>query len=443
MTIYLLGLDGLSLENLHDIMKRQYLPNFDKVLKDGYSSPLKTVHPYVTAPNWASIFSGANPGKHGIFDLVEEADGRLAIPNMRSVEIPFLWDYLSWAKRKVLVMGMPFIYPAPPINGYFITGRLVPKLSCHPESLTTKVDLSGFSPELDDSRLGNLLQGRERMKLEKEEYAELLLAALKKRKVASISLIDNETWDAVIIVESMPDQFFHKFWANKQALSRMLGMSDGCLGDIIQRLGPEDELIVASDHGFTGVKGTFYLKSWLISKGYQPNMKSGKRKNMMTFFNKLTQRNKKREDWLNEVEGSKIRVRGVAASAWISIPEQSKHLMDVLLKEFVSLTQTDMIYDCKKIEDVYSGGQLKRAPGNLLIIPKEGWSIDCENTNPNRYYRLIDYLKGVHTPYGIFVYYTPDKKHIDRELKIYDVMPTILKIFGLPIPDFVDGVPAF
>jgi hypothetical protein len=47
------------------------------------------------------------------------------------------------------------------------------------------VDLSGFSPELDDSRLGNLLQGRERMKLEKEEYAELLLAALKKRKEAS------------------------------------------------------------------------------------------------------------------------------------------------------------------------------------------------------------------------------------------------------------------
>jgi predicted AlkP superfamily phosphohydrolase/phosphomutase len=107
------GLDGVSLENLQEIMQRQYLPNFDKVLKRGYSSSLNTVHPYVTAPNWASIFSGVNPGKHGIFDLVEEADGRLTIPNMRSVEIPFFWDYLSWAKRKVLVMGMPFVYPAP------------------------------------------------------------------------------------------------------------------------------------------------------------------------------------------------------------------------------------------------------------------------------------------------------------------------------------------
>jgi predicted AlkP superfamily phosphohydrolase/phosphomutase len=59
------------------------------------------------------MFTGINPSKHGIFDLVEEADGRLTIPNMRSVEIPFLWDYLSWAKKKVLVMGMSFVYPAP------------------------------------------------------------------------------------------------------------------------------------------------------------------------------------------------------------------------------------------------------------------------------------------------------------------------------------------
>jgi predicted AlkP superfamily phosphohydrolase/phosphomutase len=47
----------------------------------------------------------------------------------------------------------------------------------------------------------------------------------------------------------------------------MLGMLDGWLGDIIQCLGLEDKLIVASDHGFTGVKGMFCLKSWLISKG--------------------------------------------------------------------------------------------------------------------------------------------------------------------------------
>jgi hypothetical protein len=42
---------------------------------------------------------------------------------------------------------------------------------------------------------------------------------LEKEERNFISLIDNETWDAVITVESMPDQFFHKFWANKQALS--------------------------------------------------------------------------------------------------------------------------------------------------------------------------------------------------------------------------------
>jgi predicted AlkP superfamily phosphohydrolase/phosphomutase len=443
MRLFLFGLDGMPLDILRSYSKEAEFTNFRKLLHDGSATLLQSTYPSVTAPAWTSMFTGVNPGKHGIFDLVEESDGRLTVPNMRSVKIPFLWDYLSWAKKKVLVMGMPFIYPAPSVNGFFITGRLVPKLACHPESLLTKMDLSGFSPELDDSRLGNLLQERESMKLEKKEYAERLLAALEKRKEASISLIDGEVWDATIIVESMPDQLFHKFWGNKQVLSRMLRMLDSWLGEIIQRLKPEDRLIVVSDHGFTDVKGNFYLKSWLARKGYLPGLKADKRINLSTFFSKLVQRNKKREDSLMEEDDTKIRVRGVAASAWISIPGHSTDLRNALVEEFVPLTRTDMIQDCKRIEDVYSGGQVKRAPGDLLLIPKEGWSIDCEKTNSRGYYRLIDYPKGVHTPYGLFIYYKCDGKYIDRTLKIYDVTPTILKMFGLPIPDFVDGVPAF
>ncbi len=113
-------------------------------MSDGITTDLLSVYPYVTAPAWTTMFSGVNPGKHGIFDMFE-IDGTTITPsNMRKSDVAYLWDYLSWARKKVLTLGVPFIYPAPKINGIFATGRFVPKLSTYPESVREKFDFRGF-----------------------------------------------------------------------------------------------------------------------------------------------------------------------------------------------------------------------------------------------------------------------------------------------------------
>lgn len=70
-------------------------------------------YPYVTGPGWISMFSGVNPGKHGIFDVTLVKEDEIAIPEMLGCETPFVWDYFTWAGKRALVLGVPFIHYAP------------------------------------------------------------------------------------------------------------------------------------------------------------------------------------------------------------------------------------------------------------------------------------------------------------------------------------------
>jgi len=117
-------------------------------------------------------------------------------------------------------------------------------------------------------------------------------------------------------------------------------------------------------------------------------------------------------------------------------------LKETLLKELAPFIQSRIISDCKRVEEIYSGQHIKEAPGDLLLIPSNGWSIDCAKADSSKDYRIIDYPKGGHTPDGIFICYKRDMVYLSQNLKIYDVMPTVLKMSGLPIPAFVDGKPA-
>ncbi len=68
--VILLGMDGLDPKILLHLMKKGDMPNFSKLSQIGNYCPLATANPAQSPVAWASIATGNNPGRHGIFDFL-------------------------------------------------------------------------------------------------------------------------------------------------------------------------------------------------------------------------------------------------------------------------------------------------------------------------------------------------------------------------------------
>lgn len=100
---------------------------------------------------------------------------KLKIPNMHAVEKPLILDYLSWAKKKVLIVSIPFAYPAPKVNGIFAGGRFIPKSSFYRGKVASKCDLSGFDYQSRE------IKSNANDVTERSRYAQSILEAFEKR----------------------------------------------------------------------------------------------------------------------------------------------------------------------------------------------------------------------------------------------------------------------
>src|SRR5687767_12892868 len=110
--VLLLGLDGVGFPMLEPAFEAGHMPRLKAVLDRGASGVLTSTVPPYTPPGWTSIFTGVNPGKHGIFGFtlgnVQRRDGLVRLDRVKA---PALWNVANAQGKKVGLFNIPMTYP--------------------------------------------------------------------------------------------------------------------------------------------------------------------------------------------------------------------------------------------------------------------------------------------------------------------------------------------
>lgn len=219
---------------------------------------------------------------------------------------------------------------------------------------------------------------------------------------------------------------------------------DELLGRIMDKLGPKDELVVMSDHGFKLFCRGFNLNSWLHQNGYL-SLKDGKSRS---------------EEWFQDVDWSRTKAYGLGlggiylniagreAQGIVKPGEDVQTLKRELKERLEGLKDSDAgelainrLYD----RDEIPAGPYKDNCPDFIVGYNEGyrvsWSSVTGKVGPEIYEDNTKAWSGDHcidpalVP-GIFFC----NHKINREApSIVDIAPTALDLFGMETPAHMDG----
>ncbi|MBU0518423.1 alkaline phosphatase family protein [bacterium] len=284
LKVLILGLDGFD-PDLFAKWRRD-LPNLNRLASAGVMRPLRSTTPPMTFPAWSTFLTGANPGKHGIFDFTERIPGKMGVRFLNATRrrYPTFLKQLSDAGVRVGSIGIPTTYPPEPLNGFTISGFDTP--------LPSKADRTYlYPPELSDllqERLGGYSFGDfNESKITAGWHGQVLKQLFEgiTRKIETAELLIDEYAPELLAVHvGETDTVGHHFWSfcdacsprHVKADSAEVGdaiqgvyqAADKLVGELIAKGQPELTLVV-SDHGMGGTSDRMlYLNRFLEQAGF-------------------------------------------------------------------------------------------------------------------------------------------------------------------------------
>jgi len=448
--VLVVGLDSAPPRLLFDVYRRE-MPTLTRLIDRGAHGRLQSTNPPITVPAWTSMMSSKDPGQLGFYGFRNRKDHSYdgyAFANSALVRERRLWDLLGEAGKRSIVLGVPQTYPPRPLNGEMVTCFLTPSTKAqytYPETLKAEVErvADGYVLDVDDFRTPH-----------KKELLERVYAKTRKHWAVAKHMIASREWDYFMLVEMGLDRIHHGFWSYmdpehrkyergnefEQAIRDYYRYLDGELASLLA-LAPQDALVlVVSDHGSKRMEGGICFNEWLIREGY------------------LTLKDPPR----TPTPIGKVAIDWSRTKAWGDGGYYGRCFMNVKGRE------PEGIVDPKDYEWVRN----ELIAGIEAIVDDRGRSIG------SKVYRLEDIYRSVngvapdlivyfgdldwrsvgavgmdsiytfendtgpdeanHDWYGIFVMSSPNGSVPLQgnlgDVSIYDVAPTLLTYFGLPVP---------
>jgi len=489
--IVILGMDGATWNILSPLIEQNKLPNIKKLREKSAWAYLDSTVPPLTPPAWTTSFTGKNPGKHNIFDFSKSSreDYELHLTSRLDRKSRAVWNAVSEAGGKVVLMNVAHTFPPEKVNGVVISGFGTPESDCdytYPSELKEEIlkKHPDFRPGIPTSFIANN---------DTSEFLKVLDSHTKINFQVFKELHKEHSPELGVYVFDEMDRLMHFFWhcfdekhpryEKSVFTEKFIGhfqLVDKLIGEFLDEL-PEDTYVMSfSDHGFGQVHSDIYLNNYLLEKGYI-SLKEGADKEVkvttsvkikslvVKFLEKIglwkfyrdyrlktipvgTVWFLKNIDWqktkavMASMAGKSIRLNvrerdpigAVNSGEVVNVIESLKR---DLLELRDPRTGEKVITKIWRGTEIYSGEYAIYAP-DLILETAPGYSFhhgfsDAIIKESTQHGRI---RSGDHEQFGTFILSGDGVRNVKLDKAgIMDIAPTILHILGLPVSDEMDG----
>ncbi|KTG10450.1 phosphodiesterase [Haloprofundus marisrubri] len=399
MRTLLVGLDAACLPVLRPLFDDGDLPTLRSLFDDGATAPLESQIPPWTASAWPSLYTGKNPGKHGVFDFLSFDGYEWDIVNSTDVKARTMWEYADEAGLTSVVVNAPVTDPPREFDGALVPGYLAAeKPRCHPDGL-----LDDIEDEVGPYRVYAERETDERRSDEAKfrDYVELSHLRGKTFRY----LADRFDPEFGFVQFQKTDAVFHDFPGDQAKVRDIYRAVDEELAEILDACDP-DAVVVASDHGMGEYDGyEFRVNQFLKEQARVVTARGGQ--DVPSWFqikdSELTDESDSGEE--DDDGGTQLLSAIAAAAARAGLTYQrGKAILDrVGLAEFVGRhVPVSVVFAASESVDFAASEAYLRSPSELGIrLNVEGREPD--GTIPESEYgavrkALIDELRKATTP---------------------------------------------
>lgn len=430
-----IGLDGTPHSLLQRMLADGTMPNMAALVGEGRLHRMTSVYPWVSSVAWTTLQSGVNPAKHGIYGFIdrEPATMKTYIPLANRIKRPAVWDLLGQAGKQVIVLNVPVTYPASPVNGVLVAGFLAPKLnekSVSPPAMLPTFERLGYRIDTDPQIA----------RQDRDRALEDIHDALDKRARTFLHLLDHQPWDFFLGVIMETDRLHHFFFepmeqghpAYAPAFFEVYRRIDEFLGQVRERLGANDVLMLMSDHGFCSIRQEVFYNHWLAEAGYLQYTETPAK----------TLEHLHPDSIAYSLDPGRIFVnlKGRERTGRIAPGAEYEQVRDELIATSEALTDPAtgerMVQKAYRREELYTGPYLEQA-ADIILAPVDGYDPKgafYKETLTHKDAMMV----GMHTYDDAFLYIGA-RGAADEPVNILDVAPTVLQLMGQPIPGDYDG----
>jgi predicted AlkP superfamily phosphohydrolase/phosphomutase len=432
---------------------RDELPTLRALMERGVFGVLESCDPPITVPAWSCMMSSKDPGTLGFYGFRNRADfsyDGLTFATADKMRHDRVWDLLSRAGKRVVVLGVPQTFPPRPVNGDMVSCFLAPSTESrytYPEGLRDEIRavVGEYMVDVPNFRTD-----------EKDRVLRDIHEMTRRRFALARHLRDTRPWEFFMLVEMGTDRLHHGFWRfydsghpdhdpaspYGRAFRDYYRYLDSEIAALIEPLDEETAVMVLSDHGAQSMVGGIQVNEWLIREGY---LALAERPSTPTPIGKVAIDWPRTRVWADGGYYSRIfmNVKGREPQGAIE-PHEYEPLREELIEKLEGLGDergesigTRVFRPSELYREVngvppdliaYFGGLTWRSIGSV----GDGRIHVRENdTGPD---------DANHAKEGMYIFAGPGMpSEPPRSPRLYDIAPTVLRAMGQPVPADMQG----